>query len=319
MTMRPWNVSAAVAATVIAVGVFGAAAVAVRGQTTVGAVDVVTLVAFTEGPATAPDGTVYFADLASRRIMRIGRDGMLSTFRENSNLANGLMFDRQGRLIACQGGTFNYPGNTFKGQPRVTRTDLETGRVEVLIESSAGITLVGPNDLTMDSRGTIYFTDFAGSGVYRIDGPGNVTQLLNPKTVHWPNGIQISPDDSTLYLVERGVADEPRRMVRSYRIRPDGSLERQRIHHGFHTADGMSIDVQGNLYVSGGKEWQFAGARPRLGIFVIAPDGSEKAFYPVPSNNTANNGFGGPDMKTLFIAGGDMLFRVRTDIAGLPR
>jgi gluconolactonase len=319
MPIQPRPVDRAAVVACAAVALFGALTTAVRGQTPVGAVEVVTMLAFTEGPAQAPDGTLYFTDLPSQRILRIGRDGMQSTYRENSNLANGLLFDRDGRLVACEGGVFTRPGLDFKGRPRVTRTDMTSGRIEVLAESGNGITLVGPNDLTMDSRGTIYFTDFPGSGVYRVDAPGKVTQLLNPQTVNRPNGIQISPDDSTMYLVETGVGSEPRRMVRSYRIRPDGSLERQRVHHEFYTADGMSIDVQGNLYVSGGKEWEFAGARPRTGVFVVAPDGKERAFYPVPSNVTANNGFGGPDMKTLFIAGGDMIFRVRTETAGLPR
>nr|QIQ10693.1 Gluconolactonase [uncultured bacterium] len=303
----------------VAAILIGAQAAPLRGQTTGGPAEVVTTLAFTEAPAQAPDGTLYFTDLPSQRIMRVGRDGLQSTYRTNSNVANGLLFDGEGRLLACEGGSVVRPGINLTGRPRVTRTDMATGRVEVLVESGQGVTLVGPNDLTMDSRGTVYFTDFPGSGVYRIDGPGKVTQLLNPKTVNRPNGIQISPDDSTLYLVETGVGDEPRRMVRSYRIRPDGSLERQRIHHGFFTADGMSIDVQGNLYVSGGKEHAFPGAPMRVGIFVVAPDGSERGFYPLPVNFTTNNGFGGPDMKTLYIAGGDMIFRVRTDVAGLPR
>jgi len=81
----------------------------------------------------------------------------------------------------------------------------------------------------------------------------------------------------------------------------------------------MSIDVQGNLYVSGRKEAEYPGAPARIGVFVIAPDGSERGFYPVPANFTANYGFGGADMKTLYIAAENTIFSVRTDISGLPR
>lgn len=283
------------------------------------AVDVVTVVSYTEGPAVAPDGSLYFTDLVSQRILRVGPDGALSTYRENSNNANGMVFDRQGRLVTCEGAPVERPGVHWSGRPRVTRTDLSTGHVEVLAESGGNLKLVGPNDVTVDGRGTIYFTDFPGHGVYRIDGPGKVTQLLNSKTVNRPNGIQVSPDDATLYVIETGVGTEPRRLVRAYRIHPDGSLERDRILHGFYTADGMSVDVQGNLYVSGRKEPGFAGGPWRSGVFVIAPDGSERGFYPVPVDFTPNNAFGGPDMKTLFVVGGHLVFRVRTDIPGLPR
>ena len=93
------------------------------------AVTVATTVAFTEGPTVAEDGTLYFTDLGNNRIMRLSTDGELSTFRQPSNDANGLIFDSEWRLLACEGGD----GTT--GLPRVTRTDMETGEIEVLADA----------------------------------------------------------------------------------------------------------------------------------------------------------------------------------------
>ena len=90
-------------------------------------VEVATTVAFTEGPTVDRDGSVYFTDIINQRIMKLGADGVLSTYREQSNAANGLLIDPQGRLIACEGAAFERPGVKVRGTPRVTRTDLKTG------------------------------------------------------------------------------------------------------------------------------------------------------------------------------------------------
>ena len=109
-----------------------------------------------KGPTVAEDGTIYFTDLGNNRIMQLSTDGQLSTFRESSNQANGLIFDREWRLLACEGGD----GETVL--PRVTRTDMVTGEVEVLADAYEGKQLHRPNDLTLDGQGRIYFTDRAG-------------------------------------------------------------------------------------------------------------------------------------------------------------
>lgn len=127
---------------------------------------------------------------------------MLSTYRERSNVANGLLIDPQGRLIACEGTAFERPGIKLSGIPRVTRTDLETGTIEVLADSFDGQPLVGPNDVTIDGKGRLYFTELNGAAVYRIDAPGRLARILWAPDIQRPNGIQISPDDRTLYLVE---------------------------------------------------------------------------------------------------------------------
>ena len=170
------------------------------------AIVVETTVAFTEGPTVAEDGSVYFTDLGNNRIMRWSNDGQLSTYRQPSNRANGLIFDAEWRLLACEGGD----GDT--ALPRITRTDLATGEVEVLADAYEGRQLHQPNDLTFDGQGRIYFTDRPGPnpqpeqtgvhGVYRIDLDGTVTRILTEPEVMRPNGIVISPDDGTLYVIE---------------------------------------------------------------------------------------------------------------------
>jgi hypothetical protein len=107
-------------------------------------------------PAVDREGNVYFTDIINQRIMKLSVDGVLSTFRESSNVANGLLIDPQGRLIACEGAAFERPGVRLKGTPRVTRTDMETGRVEVLADRYEGNPLIGPNDVTIDGRGRLF-------------------------------------------------------------------------------------------------------------------------------------------------------------------
>jgi gluconolactonase len=282
-------------------------------------------VAFTEGPAVDREGNVYFTDIINQRIMKLGLDGLLSTYRENSNVANGLLIDPQGRLIACEGAEFERPGVKLKGKPRVTRTDLKTGRIEVLADNYEGQPLQGPNDVTIDGRGRLYFTDMAGVAVYRIDAPGKLARILAAPEIQRPNGIQISPDDRKLYLIEANQAQGGARMIRAYDLQPDGTVGNMRVHYNFYpgrSADGMSIDTQGNLYASAGLN-QLRGTSETLdtkaGIYVIAPAGTLLKFIPIPEDLITNNAFGGPDMKTLYVTAGKTLYSMRMEIAGLPR
>jgi gluconolactonase len=287
--------------------------------------EVATTVAFTEGPAADREGNVYFTDIISQRIMKLSADGVLSTYRENSNVANGLLIDPQGRLIACEGARFERPGVKLNGTPRVTRTDLKTGAVEVLADSYQGQPLIGPNDVTIDGRGRLYFTELNGAAVYRIDGPGKIARILSAPDIERPNGIQISPDDRKLYLVEANQAQGGARLIRRYELEPDGTARSMRVHYDFapgRSADGLSIDQEGNLYASAGMN-QLRGTSETLdnktGVYVISPDGRLVEFIPIPEDFITNNAFGGPDMKTLYVTAGKTLYKVRTEIAGLPR
>ena len=287
--------------------------------------EVAIAVAFTEGPAVDRDGNVYFTEMVSQRIMKLSTAGVLSTFRERSNGANGLLIDPQNRLVACEGAESQRTGVLEKLRPQITRTDLRTGAMEVLADNYQGKPFVGPNDVTIDGKGRLYFTDLTGGAVYRIDAPGQVTRILAAPDIQRPNGIQISPDDRQLYLIEANGAAGGARMIRAYDLRADGTVANMRVHYNFYpgrSADGMSIDTEGNLYASAGMN-QLRGTSETLdtktGIYVISPQGKLLKFIPIPEDFITNNAFGGPDMKTLYVTAGKTLFKIRTDVAGLPR
>jgi gluconolactonase len=287
--------------------------------------DIAATVAFTEGPTVDRNGNVYFTDILNQRILKLRADGILVTYREHSNGANGLLIDSAGRLVACEGAGFDRPGVKFKGKPRVTRTDLKTGVIEVLADSSRSIPLQSPNDVTVDGRGRLYFTDFTAPAVYRIDSPGRVARILAAPDIQRPNGIQISPDDKTLYLVEANREAGGARLIRSYSLLPDGTVKDMRVLYDFspgRSADGLSIDRNGNLYASAGLN-QLRGTSETLdtkaGVYVISAEGKLRRFIPIPEDLVTNNAFGGSDMRTLYVTAGKTLYKVRTAVAGLPR
>jgi gluconolactonase len=290
--------------------------------------EIATSVSMLEGPAIDAEGNVYFTDILMQRIMRFSKDGKFSIFREKSNVANGLVIDPQGRLVAAEGAaspTAERSGMATGGIPRVTRTDLKTGKLEILADTFNGKPLSGPNDVTIDGKGRLYFTDSTGAAVYRIDAPGKVARILAAPEIQRPNGIQISPDDRTLYLVEANGAKDGARMIRAYDLLPDGTVKNMRVFYNFYpgrSADGMSIDTRGNLYAAAGMHRTRGTAETldtKCGVYVISPQGKLLKFIPVPEDYLTNTAFGGPDMKTLYITAGKTLYKVRNDIAGLPR
>lgn len=292
-------------------------------------VSVAATVAFTEGPTVAEDGTVYFTDLYNSRIMRLSTDGVLSTFRQPSYRANGLIFDSQWRLLACEGGD----GDSVL--PRVTRTDMETGVIEVLADSYQGKQLHQPNDLSFDSRGRIYFTDRPGAnispdqtgvhGVYRIDTDGSIERILTEPEVIRPNGIVISPDDTTLYVIETEQSEGGPRLIRAYDLSAEGTVSNMRVFHDFYpgrSGDGMTVDSAGNLYVAAGLN-NLRGTSETLdtvaGIHVFSPSGELLEHIPIPEDTITNAAFGGPDLRTLYVTAGKTLYTIRTDIEGTRR
>src|SRR4051794_12780536 len=177
-------------------------------------VEVAAVVCFLEGPAVDADGNVFFSDVAGNRIMKMDAKGRLSVFRADSGRTNGNCFDARGRLISCEG------GEQGPGRRRIVRTDLKTNTIDVLTDKYEGQRYNAPNDLCVDTRGRVWFTDpYYGpdrdhlemdvEGVYRIDPvptPGKrelwkVTRVLTQKQVERPNGIAVSPDDKTLYVI----------------------------------------------------------------------------------------------------------------------
>ena len=285
--------------------------------------EVAAIVAFTEGPTADADGNIYFTETTFNRIMKLASGGVLTVLRENSNAANGLLFDGKQSLIVCEGGN-----KKAGGRGRVTRLDLKTGRSVVLADSYRGTPLNQPNDVTMDGKGRFYFTDFPGPnpvGVYRIDPDGNITRLLTAPEIQTPNGIMISPDDRTLYLVEATQRAGGARMIRSYDLQPDGTVRRMRVFHNFYpgrSADGICIDTRGNLYAAAGLNRRRGTSETldtKCGIHVFSPAGALLRFIPIPEDTLTNCTFAGPDMKTLYVTAGKTLYRIHNDIPGTGR
>ncbi|MBI3208190.1 MAG: SMP-30/gluconolactonase/LRE family protein [Candidatus Solibacter usitatus] len=293
---------------------------------------VATITAFTEGPTVDGEGNLYFTEIMNQRIMKMKPDGSLTVFRENSNSANGLLFDSELRLLACEGAAMR--GSRFHGmsplanqemKPRVTRTDLKTGKMEVLADSYEGKPFTGPNDITMDRLGRLYFTDLPGGAVYRIDADKKLTRILAAPDIQRPNGISISPDDKTLYLVEANNQQGGARMIRAYDLGEDGVPRNMRVFWNFspgRSADGLCMDTQGNLYAAAGLH-QTRGTSETLdtkcGIHVFSPDGKKKRFIGVPEDTITNCAFGGADMKTLYVTAGKGVYQFKVDVAGTRR
>src|SRR5262245_15210144 len=264
---------------------------------------------FTEGPAYGPDGCVYFSDIGNR-IMRFDPRTMKTTvYREPSGRANGLDFDPQGRLVACEG------ANTG-GNRRISVTE-EDGTVRTLADRWNGKRFNSPNDLTVDMKGRVYFTDprYVGGepreieteSVYRIDPDGTVTQIITD--VEKPNGIILSPDMKTLYLADNN--PKGKRELLSFPLKPDGTVGPKKVLYDFGSdrgIDGMCVDVKGNIYAT-------AGDGPTGGVYVFTPEGKKLAFIPTPETPT-NCAFAGKDRKTLYVTAGKSLYRIGLGIEG---
>ncbi len=293
-------------------------------------------VAFTEGPAQGPNGLVYFTDVTNNRILRFNpATRSHEVFRADSNRANGLLFDPQGRLIACEA------SDQARNNPRVTRTDMATGKVEVIAAGFEGKQFNGPNDVTIDSNGRLYFTDPAPDAasqspakpknatgipaVYRLDTDLKITRILAGPDTEWPNGLVISPDEKAFYLIEAHKTEGGARAIRAFDLSPEGTVSNMRVHYNFYpgrSADGMAIDTQGNIYAAAGLHRR-RGTQETLdtkcGVYVISPQGKLLQFVPIPEDTITNTAFGGPDSKTIYVTAGKTLFQIKNDIPGMNR
>lgn len=294
------------------------------------AVAVEAVITFTEGPTVDAGGAVYFTDLRGvGRVMKMDTDGTVTTFREPSHGANGLIFDGEWRLLAAEA------GNGDDVLPRITRTDIETGEIEVLADHFEGKQLHRPNDLTIDGQGRIYFTDRPGPevtpqqtgvhGVYRIDPDGSIARILTEPDIERPNGIVTSPDDRTLYLIETAQQEGGARMIRAYDLAEDGTASNMRVFHNFYpgrSGDGMTVDSEGNLYVAAGLN-RLRGTSETLdtvtGVHVFSPAGELLEHIPIYEDTITNVAFGGDDLRTLYVTSGKTLFSIRTDVTGTRR
>lgn len=288
----------------------------------------VTAVAFTEGPAADASGRVYFSDIWNNRILCFdSKTGQTSVWRADSGRSNGLLFDRQGRLLACEGNEFG-PG----GRRRITRTDMTTGVVEVLTDRFDGVQYNSPNDIAACSNDQVFFTDpcygdratmqMPHESVYRIDPDGSVKRVVNQPDIQRPNGIALSPDEKTLYVVDSCPVTGGNRKIWSFQLAADGSVSGQRLVFDFAPArggDGMAVDSQGNLYIAAGIMYprgphETADVPP--GIYVVEPQGKLRGRIPVPEDVITNVTFGGDDLRTLYVTAGKTLFSIRVSVPG---
>jgi sugar lactone lactonase YvrE len=252
---------------------------------------------FTEGPAWSREGFLLFSDVPNNRIIKLapGKGGAI--FRENTNGANGNVFDLLGRLYTCESRT-----------RRVIRT-LKNGDVEVLAEKWEGKRLNAPNDIVVRRDGHIYFTDPAFGeqadtreldfyGVYHIDPKGHMSLIAKP--AGRPNGITLTANGRILY-----VANSDEHNVRAYDVdhKGDVSGERLAISGIDGVPDGIRTDVNGNVYVAAN------------GVAIYNSRGKLVSTIPMPET-PANCAFGDPDLQTLYVTARTSVYRVRLNVKG---
>ncbi|GHU91949.1 gluconolactonase [Bacteroidia bacterium] len=256
---------------------------------------------FTEGPAVDKKGNIYFTDQPNNRIMKWSVDEKLTIFNENSGRANGLYFDKKGKLISCS-----------DEKNEIWRIN-KNGTHNVLVSEFNKKKLNGPNDLWIRPDGGIYFTDplyirdywtrdpaMQQEGEYVYFFSPTQEQIIKVATdLEKPNGIIGTPDGKLLY-----VADIKANKTYVYEILSDGMLTNKKLFASL-GSDGMTIDKEGNVYLTG------------KGITVFNSKGEQIEHIPVEANWTANVCFGGKDMRTLFITASQYLYNLRMNVEGV--
>lgn len=261
---------------------------------------------FTEGPTADAAGNVFFTDQPNNRILKWSVDGRLTTFAQPAGRANGMCFDARGNLLACA----DEKNELWLIPAAAVAKGTIEGR-QVILAEYAGKRLNGPNDVWCHPDGALYFTDpfykrpwwtwnempQPGQHVYRIAPDGRtVTRVAD--SLKQPNGIVGAPDGRTLY-----VADIGDKKTYRFTIQPDGSLADRTLHCEL-GSDGMTLDAEGNLYLTG------------RGVTVFDKTGKQIENIPVPEGWTANVCFGGADRQTLFITASKGLYAVKTRVKG---
>ena len=256
---------------------------------------------FTEGPAVDKDGNVYFTDQPNDRILVWTVEGTLRTFSENTGRANGLFFDKAGKLLSCS-----------DLDNELWSFDMD-GTHQVLVTDYDGKKLNGPNDLWIHPNGGIYFTDplykrdyWARDPEMQQDGehvyyltPDRKTVVRVESQLVKPNGLIGTKDGKRLY-----VADIGDQKTYVYDIQADGSLSNRQLFTEM-GSDGVTIDERGNIYLTG------------RGVTVFNPAGEQIEHIEVGTGWTANVCFGGKDMKTLFITATEALYSLQMNVRGV--
>ncbi|TWU08073.1 SMP-30/gluconolactonase/LRE family protein [Stieleria varia] len=278
-----------------------------------------------EGPAwhprlgllTSGEGNINQLDLAGRQSVWMRDAG-----------SNGLRFDEQGDLVICQ-----------SAQRRLVRRH-QDGSLQVLADHFQNMKFNNPNDLAMDAKGRIYFTDprygdrssmemrddsgVLVEGVYRVDPDGSIDRIITNE-VDRPNGIAISTDNRFLFVADNNNSHGGARKLWRFDLNPDGGIDpaTQRLIHDWGSTrgpDGMKLDTAGRLYVAAGLNRpnlpHETADPPTAGIYVFSPAGELLEFVAIPRDETTNCAFGGEDGKTLFVTAGGSLWSIRTTTPG---
>ncbi|MBI2824836.1 MAG: SMP-30/gluconolactonase/LRE family protein [Planctomycetia bacterium] len=258
---------------------------------------------FTEGPAADAAGVVYFTDVPNNKVYKVEPGNKSALVRDNSNRTNGQVFNAAGEIICCQRG----------GIAAVTAD----GRSQRMLATEyGGKPFNGPNDLALDRAGGVYFSDpsfnVGGqpsnqgvSGVYYVAPDGKVTRIVD--NVVAPNGVRLSPDEKTLYVIPTVRAE-----IMAFPIESPGKLGAGRVFCTLKPkagssgagGDGAAVDVRGNLYIATGAGLQvFDASGQPLGTIELAK----------PPSNCA---FGGPDFKTLYVTARTSVYALPMAVAG---
>jgi len=276
-----------------------------------------------EGSSVSPDGIIFFVELILSRRDPLGAAKIWSydpssnefaIFTSPSGRTAGTEFDVFGNLICAE--------FTDGGGRRITERDIKTRDARFLATGYEGKPFNGPNDLTIDNKNRIYFTDYPYTirteslyhrfgGVYRIDSVGIVTRII--ENAGKPNGIVISPDQKSLYVGTNGYDIWNNQAILAYDLSPEGTVIFRSILVDFKTnstVDGLTVDVEGNIYAGIFRSTEGTGVR------VYSPDGEELAYIKTPTG-VQNVTFGkGEYIKTLFIVGQNSMYKIELETAG---
>ncbi|MBB6237246.1 gluconolactonase [Pedobacter sp. AK013] len=255
---------------------------------------------FTEGASVDKQGNVFFTDQPNDKIWKYGIDGKLSLYMDKSGRANGTYFDKKGNLIVCAD-EHNEIWSIDKNK-----------KIKVLFSDYEGKKVNGPNDIWLDAKGGIYFTDpyyqrdywtrkspeIQGQKVYYLP-KGKKEAVIVADDVMKPNGIVGTPDGKFLYVADMGANKTYR-----YRIGTDAKLTDRQLILNQHS-DGMTLDSKGNIYVTG------------KGVNIYKPTGEQIGHIEVPEQWCGNICFGGKDKNLLFITASKSLYVISTSAKGV--
>jgi gluconolactonase len=255
---------------------------------------------FTEGPALAPDGSILFSDIGNAIYRFDPKSNKTDLFRKSSGRSNGLKFNQQGALIACEG------ANTGGNRQISITTGIAGGKdgtVKTLADKFDGKRFNSPNDLAIDSQGRVYFTDPRYLGeepreldfetIFLVGLDGSVK--VATRDIQKPNGVIVTPDGKTLYVSDNN--PQGNRQLARFAIKADGTLEGKKVLHDFGTGrgiDGMTLDQEGRIFAT-------AGTGDKAGIYVFSAEGKHLAFIPTPGDPTNCCFGGGAENGTLYI------------------